>query len=126
MTGYAHSDGLTDLTWSYFWLYLESCVAIIMASISALGPFFFNSSGPRDKADQKEKNKDSSHLDQEQVLQKNKNHNRAGTVETGRKGLPVAHLATLTQFHRFLYDDTRLTEGTETTPSTNNSTDDEN
>lgn len=41
MTGYTNRPGLTDHTRSYFWMYLESCVAVIMASISALDPLFF-------------------------------------------------------------------------------------
>lgn len=35
MTGYNNRPGLTDHTRSYFWMYLESCVAVIMTSISA-------------------------------------------------------------------------------------------
>lgn len=42
MTGYADHPGVMDPAWSAFWIYVESCVAIIMASVRAVRPFFVN------------------------------------------------------------------------------------
>ena len=126
MTGYAHDYGLIGLAWSWFWMHTDSCVAIIMASISAFSPFFFINRDRVKKANEKkDRKKVPSPLDQERVLQKNKSPKRAGWVEMGRGGLPAAPLATLTRIHRFLYDDARLTEGIETIQSASHSADEE-
>ena len=122
MTACAHHSGLTDATWSYFWMYLESCAAITMASISAIRPLFVNR-GRVIKADEKEKNKFPPPFDQERLLQNNKGVNRVGWEDMGREGLPTAPLASLTRIHRFLYNDGRLTEGTTSLQSMSHSAD---
>lgn len=35
-------DGSIDSTWAFFWLYLEACVAVIMASITAFRSLFIH------------------------------------------------------------------------------------
>lgn len=125
MTGYAHHHGLIDPTWTWFWMYIESCVAIIIASISAFSPLFFINRDRVKKADEKEKSKLPLPLDQERVLHNNKSFDRAGWRNMGREGLPAVPLATLTRIHRFLYDDARLMEWTETMHSTSHSVDEE-
>ncbi|MCJ1349294.1 hypothetical protein MMC31_007530 [Peltigera leucophlebia] len=42
MTAYADPPRIIDLTWSAFWIHVESCVAVIMASVSAIRPLFVN------------------------------------------------------------------------------------
>ena len=120
MTGYAHHHGLIDVTWSWLWIHIEACVAIIMASISAFSPFIFINRKHVKKADEVP-----SPLDQERVLENSKSPNRTGCGEMGREGLPAAPLATLTRIHRFLYEDARLTEVTQTMQSTSCSGDEE-
>lgn len=81
MAGYLHY-GLVDLTWCWFCMHIESCVAIIMASISAFSPFFFINRDRVKKADEKKNRKQvPSPLDQERVLQNNKSPSRAGCGE---------------------------------------------
>lgn len=123
MTGYAHHHGLIDITWSLLWVHIESCVAIIMASISAFRLFFFTNRDHVKKADEMKRNQFPSPPDQEGDFQNNKSPNRAGWGDMGRESLPAAPLATLTRIHRFLYGDARLTEGTETIQSTCHSAD---
>lgn len=126
ISGYVHHHGLIDPTWSWFWMHIESCVAIIMASISAFSPFFFiNRDRVKPADEKKEKSTVFLPLDQEQVLQNNKSLDRVGWRDMGREGLPAAPLATLTRIHRFLYDDARLMEWTETMQSTSHSADEE-
>lgn len=126
MTGYAHHHGLIDVTWSWLCIHIEACVAIIMASISAFSPFIFINRNHVKKADvKKARNQVPSPLDQERVLENSKSPNRAGCGEMGREGLPAAPLATLTRIHRFLYEDARLTEVTQTMQSTSCSGDEE-
>lgn len=122
MTGYTHHYGLIDLTWSWFWMHIESCVAIVMASISAFSPFFFINWDRAKKANEKkDRTQVPSPLNQEMALQNNKSPIRAGWAEMGRE----APLATLTQIHRFLYEDACLTEGIETIQSASHSADEE-
>ena len=125
MTGYAHHYGLIDPTWAWFWMHIESCVAIIISSISAFSSFFFINRDRVKKADGKKKSKVPLLLDQERVLQNNKSLDRAGWRDMGREGLPAVPLATLTRIHRFLYDDASLMEWTETMHSTGHSADEE-
>lgn len=48
MSGYRYHgiglDGSIDSTWAFFWLYLEACVAVIMASITAFRSLFIHGS----------------------------------------------------------------------------------
>lgn len=126
MTGYAHHYGLVDLTWSWFWLHIESCVAIIMASISAFSPLFFiNRDRVKRAHEKKDRKQVRSPLDEERILENNKGPARAGWVEMGRGDLIAVPLATLTRIHRFLYDDASLTEGIETIQSASHSADEE-
>lgn len=125
MTGYAHHHSQLDPTWTWFWMYIESCVAIIIASISAFSPFFFINRDRVKKADEKEKGKFPLPLDQERVLHNNKSLDRAGWRNMDREGLPAVPLATLTRIHRFLYDDARLMEWTETMHSKSHWVDEE-
>lgn len=76
-------------------MYLESYVAVIIASISTPSPLHINRSPYR----------------------------AGGERHVGQKGLLVAPLATLTRIHRFLYHDARFTEVTETMLVTNHSAD---
>lgn len=124
MTAYANHPGLIDITWTYFWMCLESCVAIIMASISVIGPFFVNK-GRVKKANDKEKNQVPLTLDQEWLKQKSKGPNQVRWEEKDRELLLAAPLASLIRMHKFLYDDAPLTEGTETVQSTSHSADKE-
>lgn len=42
MTAYADHPRIMDLTWSAFWIHVEVCVAVFIASISAILPLFVN------------------------------------------------------------------------------------
>lgn len=95
--------GHIDPVWGWFWEYIESCVATIIASMSAFSPLYFDN---RDRLNKAEEKKAKSEVRWENV---------------GREGFPAAPLATLTRIHRFLYDDARLIEGTETIESTSDS-----
>lgn len=126
IAGSAHRHDHLDSTWSWFWMHIESCVATIMVSISAFSPFLFINRDRMKKADEKkQQSKVPSPLNQERVLQNNKSLGRSGWGNMGREGLPAPPLATLTRIHRFIYDDSRLTEGTETIESINHSADEE-
>lgn len=126
MTAYAYHPGLLDLTWSYFWMYLESCVAIIMASISAISPFFVNLGRAKKACEKREKKNQVPLSDQRRLLRKNQGLNQVGWEAMGREGLlPAAPLASLSRMHKFPYHNARLTEGTDTMQSTSHPADTE-
>lgn len=108
ITAYAHNHGVRDYEWTYFWVYLESCVAIIMASVSAISPFIVNR-GRGKKANEK-KNKVPLPLYQERLIQKNRRADRVGWEEVGRKGLPTKPLPSMARTHTFFNANGRLTD----------------
>lgn len=115
MTGYADHPGIMDPAWSAFWIYAESCVAIIMASISVISPLFVNRG--RGKEADEEKNRAPLPLDGNRLFRKNLKPNRVGWEEMGREGQKGTSLATLTRIHRFLYDNAHLAQETKSVQS---------
>lgn len=113
-----------DPTWSLFFSHIESCVATIIASISALSPFF-NRDRMNKAKEKKGKSKVPLAFHQERGQQNNEILDRSGRGNVGLEGFPAAPLATLTRIHRFIYHDARFMEGNETIESVNNSVNDE-
>lgn len=88
-------SGSLDVTWVFLWLYIQACIAIIMACLPALR-FLFTRRGSR--SPDEEKRKGSSCL---QVRSQSRKPFRKGSVgwwsgweETGQRNLPRMHLAT--------------------------------
>lgn len=111
MTGYADHPGVMDPAWSAFWIYVESCVAIIMASVSAVRPLFVNRG--RGKEVDEEKNRVPLPMNDKRLFKRSEKPDRLGWEEMGREGQTGASLATLTRIHRFLYDDAHLAQESE-------------
>lgn len=123
MTAYADHPRVMDLVWSAFWIHVEACVAVLMASISVALPLFVNRG--REKGVDEEKNPVPLPLDGKRHLNKNKNPDRMGWEDMGREGQTGASLATLAQIHRFIYDDVHLAQESEPVQSRSLSIDEE-
>lgn len=111
MTGYADHPDVMDPAWSAFWIYVESCVAIIMASVRAVHPFFVNRD--RGKEADEERNRVPLPMNGKRLLKRSEKLVRLGWEEMDREGQNGASLATLTRIHRFLYDDAHLVQESE-------------
>lgn len=123
MTAYAYHPRIIDPVWSAFWIHVESCVAVIMGSVSAVRPLFANQG--REKEADEEKNRVPLPLDGKRHFKKRKKPDRVGWEEMGREGQTGASLATLARIHRFIYDDAHLTQERDLVQSQGCSTDEE-
>lgn len=53
IAGSTHRHSQLDVTWDWFLIHIEACVATIMASVSAFSPFFFGNHDNMNKAEEK-------------------------------------------------------------------------
>lgn len=84
MTAYAYHPRIIDLTWCAFWIHVESCVAVIMASLSAIRPLFVN--WGREKEVDEKKNRAPLPLDEKRHLKRSEKPDNVGWEEMGREG----------------------------------------
>lgn len=81
MTGYADHPGVMDPAWSAFWIYVESCVTIIMASVRAVRPFFVNRD--RGKEADEERNRVPLPMNGKRLFKRSEKLDRLGWEEMG-------------------------------------------
>lgn len=123
MTAYANHPRIIDLTLSAFWIHVEFCVAVIMASVSAICPLFVN--WGREKEVDEEKTPVPLPLDKKRHLKRSEKPDNVGWEEIGREDQTGTSLATLAQIHRFLYGDAYLAQQSESVQSQSFSTEEE-
>lgn len=100
MSGYQWPD--LDLVWHLFWLYLEACIALIMASLKTFRTAFVTIT--HKKNEEKKRAKPSSFIHRRLMAKLNRHHSQVkGLEKTEEDGLPAIPRPTLTGMRTFIH-----------------------
>lgn len=101
MSVYRRHGNQIDVTWHVCWLYLEACVATMMASITAFRTLFVHSGSKQREINAQ--HQAAMYSWRERVLRKIRSSRSDSWEDTGRENLPKIPSATLTGIKSFIH-----------------------